>query len=144
AVLILKLSRGAKTGNAPAETLSAAPVTDSAVRTPQPVQTDSAPVAETVSPVLTGNVLAVVNNTRLTQNDLDKMFRSLPAQYQDIYKNDLEELLEQLIIRELLYQEAKKQGLVENAGATEPEQKKDRAIEPPASRPHQPAHRHRR
>ncbi|MEO0010272.1 MAG: thioredoxin domain-containing protein [candidate division WOR-3 bacterium] len=135
AVLILKLSRGAKTGNAssgipaPAETLSAAPVTDSAVRTPQPVQTDSAPVAETVSPVPTGNVLAVVNNTRLTRNDLDKMFRSLPAQYQDIYKNDLEELLEQLIIRELLYQEAKKQGLVENAGATEPEQKKDRAIE---------------
>ena len=57
------------------------------------------------------------------------MFQSLPHQYQDIYRDDPAELLEQLINRELLYQEAQKRGFVQNTPVTDPEQKKNLAIE---------------
>ncbi len=77
----------------------------------------------------TGSVLVLVNGTPLTEDYLQKMIRSLPEDYQNQFKNDPENLLEQLITRELLYQEAEKQGFARNlTGITDPEEKKDKAI----------------
>lgn len=77
----------------------------------------------------TGSILATVNNTPITADYLQKMLQSLPDDYQRQFKNDLENLLEQLIIRELLYQQAKKQDFTRNLTAvTDSEEKKDQAI----------------
>ncbi|MEO0049532.1 MAG: thioredoxin domain-containing protein [candidate division WOR-3 bacterium] len=77
-----------------------------------------------------GDVLALVNGFAITKNYLNKMFSLLPEQYQGMYKNDMEGLLEQLITRELLYQEAEKKGFANSSGAeTDPDRKKDMAIE---------------
>jgi len=55
--------------------------------------------------------LARVNERPITSKELDEELESLPPQYQDIFEENKEELLEQLIIKEILFQEAERQKL---------------------------------
>ncbi len=75
------------------------------------------------------DILAVVGDFRIKKEYLEERYQFLPEQYKDIYKNDKEGFLEQLIIRELLYQEAEQKGLTKNLADTDMERKKDTAIE---------------
>lgn len=76
------------------------------------------------------DVLAVVNHFRITKDYLEDTYQLLPEEYKNIYKNDKEEFLEQLIIRELLYQEAEKRGFEKDlSNINDVEQRKDAAIE---------------
>lgn len=57
------------------------------------------------------NTLAVVNNTQITKRDFEKEWQQMPKAMQDAYKEDREGFLENLIVFEMLYQEAKHQGI---------------------------------
>jgi len=89
---------------------------------------DSAAV-ESPQSVAQGSALAVVNGVKIDNKYFDERLHNLPAEYKSAFQNDPEGFLEQLIIRELLYQEAKKKGFAENVSrAKDEEDKKDRAI----------------
>ena len=76
------------------------------------------------------NVLAFVNNSKLTQDYLEEKYEALPEQYKNLYINDKEGFLDQLIVRELLHQEAEKMGFGKELNdITDKEQRKDMAIE---------------
>lgn len=76
------------------------------------------------------NVLAFVNNSKLTQDYLEEKYEALPEQYKNIFINDKEGFLDQLIVRELFYQEAEKMGFGKGLNdITDKEQREDMAIE---------------
>jgi len=76
------------------------------------------------------NVLATVNEYKISKNYFDTKFQSLPDQYKGEFKNDNEGFLDQLVIRELLYQEADKNQYTKDLNnISDTEQKKDKAIE---------------
>ncbi len=52
-------------------------------------------------------VVATVNGESITVQDLDDMLADLPQQYQGAFKNNKQQLLEQVITRELLLQKAR-------------------------------------
>ncbi len=56
-------------------------------------------------------ILAEVNGKTITSEAFDQELANLPAQYREIFEHDNEELLNQLITREILLQEAERQGL---------------------------------
>lgn len=63
--------------------------------------------------ILPADVLAKVYEQEITQADLDFQFQKLPKEYQDMFKDHKDEYLNQLIIEELLYQEATKRGFTD-------------------------------
>jgi len=56
-------------------------------------------------------ILAKVNGKIITSEAFDQELANLSAQYREIFEHDKEELLNQLITREILLQEAERQGL---------------------------------
>ena len=60
--------------------------------------------------------LAKVGSTKITQADLDKLYQSLPDYAQQIYQGEQgkEKILEELINKEILFQEAVKKGMDKN------------------------------
>lgn len=62
-----------------------------------------------ISLTLTDDVLAMVNNQKITKQLLDSMLNVMPPEVKEYYKNDKIGFLEELIIRQLLIQEAKRQ-----------------------------------
>jgi len=56
-------------------------------------------------------ILATVNGTPITSEELDRELETLPSQYWDVFHEDKEEFLNQLITKEILLQEAERQGL---------------------------------
>ncbi len=58
---------------------------------------------------LTDDVLAIVNNQKITKQLLDSIFNLMPPEVKRYYKDDKIGFLEELITRELLIQEAKRQ-----------------------------------
>lgn len=60
--------------------------------------------------------LAKVGNTKITQADLDKLYQSLPDYAQQIYQGEQgkAKILEELINKEILFQEAVKKGMDRN------------------------------
>ncbi|MEO0091722.1 MAG: hypothetical protein ABIK61_03315, partial [candidate division WOR-3 bacterium] len=75
------------------------------------------------------NEIASINGFKITIDYFDKQFQNLPEQYKVMYKNDKEGFLEQLIIRELLYQEAVRKGFDKGLDyIIDTEQRKDEAI----------------
>lgn len=69
-------------------------------------------------------VLASVNLRQITEQELEERYQSLPDDYKSAYKNNKEGLLDQIIIEEVLYQEAERRGYGEkNAGTLSQEQK---------------------
>ena len=71
-------------------------------------------------------VLVTVNLRQITEPELEERYQSLPDDYKSAYKNNKEGLLDQIIIEEVLYQEAVRRGYGEkNAGTLSQEQKMD-------------------
>ncbi len=75
------------------------------------------------------DALAVVNDFTITKDYLEKRYESLPSQYKREFKNDKDGFLDQLILRELLYQEAEKRGLVKDTSIVDVEQRQESAIQ---------------
>lgn len=73
--------------------------------------------------------VALVNNFRFTEHYLNQRYQALPAEYQQEFKNDMEGLLDQLIVRELLFQHAEQKGFAKDVTVTDKEQGKDQAIQ---------------
>lgn len=73
--------------------------------------------------------IALVNQFRITEPYLNQRYQALPAEYQQEFKNDLEGLLDQLIVRELLFQRAEQKGFAKGITNSDAEQAKDIAIE---------------
>lgn len=60
--------------------------------------------------------IAVINGRRITVAQFQRELARVPAPFQDILKEEPVQLLEELILREILLQEAKRQGLKSNPG----------------------------
>lgn len=58
------------------------------------------------------NTLAVVNTVQITKQDFDADWKQTPKEMQNAFKDDKEGFLDNLILVEILYQEAKQQGIV--------------------------------
>ena len=72
--------------------------------------------------------LATVNDQQITEGDLEKRYQSLPDNYKSAFKNNKEGLLDQLIIQEVLYQEAIRRGIVERVSKSASLEDKSTAI----------------
>lgn len=87
-------------------------------------------VPETIKQQITKkDILALVNNSQITESYFNENFDNLSKQHKDMYKNDKEGFLDQLITKELLFQKAKEKGIVENISESDEEKLKDKAIE---------------
>lgn len=75
------------------------------------------------------DILALVNNSQITEQYFNEAFDTLPQQQKDMFKNDKEGFLDQLITKELLFQKAKEKGIKENISEKDEEKLKDKAIE---------------
>ena len=56
-------------------------------------------------------ILATVNGRPITSEELDRELETLPSEYQEVFEEDKEEFLNQLITKEILLQEAERQEL---------------------------------
>lgn len=74
---------------------------------------DAALDKEAVKPNLPGEVLAEIGTRKITQGDLDFEIKRLPVYLQDTFKekSKKQELLQQMVLQELLYDSAKRKGL---------------------------------
>lgn len=110
----------------PKETVS----TESLSTEPKPADSLSKKKVEPVeeSPSLAKNVLAIVNGEEVTLTALEKEFDALPPQYREYFKDDKAGFLEELILKQLLLQDAQRKKVPEQseyktAVAQKPEQK---------------------
>jgi len=79
---------------------------------------------------LSKGVLAIVNNSQIRESYLNERYETLPEKHKQMYKNAREDFLEQLIVRELLYQEAQKMGFGKDLNSIgDVEQKKDMMLQ---------------
>ena len=60
-------------------------------------------------PKMTDDVLAIVDDVKITKKQLDSIFNTMPSQIKEYYKDDKPGFLEELITRQLLISEAKRQ-----------------------------------
>ena len=67
---------------------------------------------------LAKNTLAVVNTAQITKRDFDAEWKQTPQEMQSAFKDDQEGFLENLILMEMLYQEAKQQGVISTGNDT--------------------------
>jgi len=75
------------------------------------------------------DILALVNNSQITESYFDKNFDNSPQQYKDMFKNDKDGFLDQMIIKELLFQKAQEKGYDVDIIESDEEKLKDKAIE---------------
>jgi len=75
------------------------------------------------------DILALVNNSQITESYFDKNFDNSPQQYKDMFKNDKEGFLDQMIIKELLFLKSKEKGYDVDIAESDEERLKDKAIE---------------
>ena len=75
------------------------------------------------------DILALVNNSQITESYFDKNFDNSPQQYKDMFKNDKDGFLDQMIIKELLFQKAQEKGYDVDIAESDEEKLKDKAIE---------------
>ena len=88
------------------------------------------PIQNSEKVKLEKNTLVAVNEYKISKDYFDRRFQALPEQYKTEFKNDKEGFLDQLVIRELLYQEADKNQFTKDLNnITDTEQRKDKAIE---------------
>ena len=87
-------------------------------------------IPETIKQKIAENdILALVNYSQITEQSFNERYNSLPEQYKDMFKNDKEGFLDQMIIKELLFLKAKEKGYDENLTESDEEKLKDKAIE---------------
>ncbi len=106
--------------------------TDSAVITSVPGETladDKVRIPKTTS-LLDIDILAVVNDEEITRDKFESTFNALPSQMKDYFKDDKVAFFEELILRQLLLQDARKKTIQEHADykkflAQDPEQHED-------------------
>lgn len=83
---------------------------------PEKVKTEiPAETKKTVQPkqkTATGDVLAIVAGEEITEKELESEYKKLSPQYRDMFKNDKDLYLEQLIIKSLLVQKATEKGYI--------------------------------
>lgn len=72
------------------------------------------------------NTLAVVNTTQITKQDFEEQWKQMPQEMQNAFKEDRGGFLKNLVITEMLYQEAKRIGI--SAVGDSPGQGKQQAI----------------
>jgi thioredoxin 1 len=65
--------------------------------------------------------LAQINDRRITVAQFEREVNKVPAPYQDMLREDPKQYLEQLIVKELLLQEAKRTGLITDRATLTPE-----------------------
>ena len=75
------------------------------------------------------DILALVNNSQITESYFNERYNSLSKQYRDMFKNDKEGFLDQMIIKELLFLKAKEKGYDVDIIERDYEKLKDKAIE---------------
>lgn len=75
-----------------------------------------------------GNILATVNFHNISKSDLEEAFSKLPPQYRDMYKDNMDGFLEQIITKELLYQKAESEGHTSGLSENERAQHMDQAV----------------
>lgn len=75
------------------------------------------------------SVIAAVEDRKITAKTLDEYLRSLPENYQSVFKNNKEALLDQLILEEVLYQEAERRGYTDKGSGDASPEEKSRAIQ---------------
>ncbi|NQV17792.1 MAG: thioredoxin family protein [Armatimonadetes bacterium] len=75
------------------------------------------------------DIIALVNYSQITETYFNERYNSLPEQYKDMFKNDKEGFLDQMIIKELLFLKAKEKGYDENLTESDEDKLKDKAIE---------------
>jgi len=75
------------------------------------------------------DVLALVNNSQITELYFNERYNSLSEQHRDMFKNDKEGFLDQMIIKELLFLKAKEKGYDVDIAESDEEKLKDKAIE---------------
>jgi thioredoxin 1 len=68
------------------------------------------------SPTLDKNILAMVNGEEVTLAAFNREFEALPQQYREYYKDDEAGFLEELILKHLLLQDARRKKIPEQAG----------------------------
>lgn len=89
--------------------------TDSTIVTSVPRDTlggDKEPISKTTAPIDL-DILAVVNGEEITQAQFDSTFNMLPSQMKDYFKDDKGAFLEELILKQLLLQEANRKKVQE-------------------------------
>lgn len=59
-----------------------------------------------------GDVLAIVEGEEITEQELESEYKKLSPQYRDMFKNDKDLYLEQLVIKQLLVQKATEKGYI--------------------------------
>lgn len=65
--------------------------------------------------ILPENVLAIVSGKEIAKTDFELKFQKLPKEYQDMFNEHKDEYLNQLIVEELIYQEATKRGFTDSS-----------------------------
>lgn len=86
-------------------------------------------VGKTKMNLPTRDVLAVVDGVSITQKDFDRSMARVPEAYKAEYAKDPENFLDELIVVELLYQEAKQKGVAKAlTSSSNGEQEKEAAI----------------
>ena len=66
-----------------------------------------------------GNILAIVAGEQITQEQLQTKYESLSKQYKDMFKNDKDLLLKQLVTREVLVKKAIQTGYIPSKNSNE-------------------------
>lgn len=114
-VVVLKTGRPRvleSEGTVAVDTLATGPIEgDTVAQEPETVETGTAAVER--SAVLPKNVLAIVNGKEVTLAALNREFDGLPPQAKDFFKEDKASFLEEIILKQLLLQDAKRKGVAE-------------------------------
>jgi thioredoxin 1 len=61
------------------------------------------------------DVLAIVEGQTISKSDFETSYNTLPPQYKEMFKNNKDGYLEQMIIKELLFQQAQKEGFTNSS-----------------------------
>lgn len=69
-----------------------------------------------------GDVLAIVGDEEITKKELETEYNKLSPQYKDMFKNDKDLYLEQLIIKEILVQKAIEKGFIKSENPSQSQQ----------------------
>jgi len=75
------------------------------------------------------DILTLVNDSQITESYFNERYNSLSKQYRDMFKNDKEGFLDQMIVKELLFLKAQEKGYDADIAESDEEKLKDKAIE---------------
>jgi len=78
----------------------------------QEVPTETEKTIQSQTQTASGDVLAIVEGEEITEKELESEYEKLSSQYKDMFKNDKDLYLEQLIIKQLLVQKATEKGYI--------------------------------